>query len=116
MRSSSATLSIESSAATKPARTIVPPAAIATMRRRSCAERLVRNVNATSRAAVNAHWPQAAREKVNSTAVENSATSASARAAPTARSVKTRPRARSIGNTRKAPSTFGSLNVPRARS
>src|SRR6516164_7525025 len=91
-----------------------PPRTTRTMRKRSVGERLLPNVTIISNTAVAANCAQAPREKVRKRPAR---TMSSIRPLHSGLGrVSIRWKSRRAGNIRKAPSTLGSLKVPRARS
>ena len=85
------------------------------MRNRCCGERLVTKVSAISRTTHRTNWPQAARENDSSRAAMRMSSTTLARTISERRPTSTRWNASSAGSITKAPSTLGSLKVPRAR-
>jgi len=83
---------------------------------RSFGERLVTKVKNITSAAVRANCPQAAREKAKRIASAMTPNAIALRDAFAKRSETTLCSTNNAGRIRNAPSTFGSLKVPRARS
>ena len=86
------------------------------MRERSPRDRLVKTISASMKAEVRINPPQAARENASRIASAMMAKASALRSALPKRAVTTLCSANSAGRIRNAPSTFGSLKVPRARS
>ena len=87
-----------------------------TMRERSPRDWLVSTISASMKAEVRTKPPQAAREKASRIASDMMPKAMALRNALPKRAVTTFCSTNNAGRSRKAPSTFGSLKVPRARS
>ena len=97
-------------------RPITAAASVMTMmRERSRDDVLVRTISASMKAEVRTSPPQAAREKASRMARAITPSAKPARKVAARRAVTTFCSASSAGRMRNAPSTLGSLKVPRAR-
>ena len=109
-------MSNDSSTAIRAAPATTATIAIVMMRVRSALQRLVRTISTNMKAEVMTSPPQAARENAKRIASAMMPSAIVLRSALLRRSVTTLCRTNNDGRIKNAPSTFGSLNVPRARS
>ena len=106
----------DSSTATSAAASMTATSAITMMRERCACERLVSTISASMKAEVMISMPQAARENASRIASDMMPNAIALRNDLPNLSETTLCSANSAGRIRNAPSTFGSLKVPRARS